>query len=59
MNKTKNSQKDVLYIFRRQVNFPDGFWQPSWSYADYESCPKFCQRMDFKSTKKVHRKEQL
>jgi len=24
----------------RKVNFPDGFWRPSWIYADYESCPK-------------------
>ena len=23
-----------------KVNYPDGFWWPSWIYADYESCQK-------------------
>ena len=48
----KNHQKWILYtwktIKRRLIhhskvigpNFPDGFWQASWIYIDYESCPK-------------------
>ena len=27
-------------VSHRNVNFPDGFWWPSWMYADLESCHK-------------------
>ena len=51
----------------RKVNFLDGFWWPSWIYANYENCLKLlswqqnsiCSRslLDNESPNKVHRKK--
>ena len=51
----------------RNVNFPYGFWWPSWIYADLESCHKvpldnktefvLGPPLDYETRKKVHRRE--